>query len=164
MIFWNVFLNSIRLPNKKALFNLNRNGLDIALIYTLILLLFVSLPSLVDRLLNASGISADMNILFTLIYFFIFYYLPLAIIVFINLSIIAYIGKVITRLMNRKLHYSILWKMSAFTVTIPFLLYTVIAFVLPVNDIYLFFSFIYTIGLLIKMISIYPKRRNRSKS
>ncbi|WP_156289920.1 DUF1189 family protein [Oceanobacillus salinisoli] len=162
MIFWNSFLNSMKLPNKQAMFQLNRVGLDIAIFYILILLLIVSIPSLVDRLTDADGFGSDINLIFTLIYFFIFYYLPLTVIVFAIISITAYLGKLISKILKRKLHYSLLWKMTAFTITIPFLLYTILAFLFSVTDIYLLFAFIYSFGLLCRMIFIYPKRRIRS--
>ncbi|WP_085993803.1 DUF1189 family protein [Oceanobacillus senegalensis] len=159
MIFWHVFKKSIQLPNKKALFSLNRVGLDIAVFYIFILLFIVSIPTLVDRMTDTTSFSSNINVLFKLIYFFIFYYLPLTIIVFALISIIAYFGKIITHIVNRKLHYSLLWKMTAFTLTIPLLLYSILAFFFSMNNLYLLLAFIYTMGLLVKMIMIYPKRR-----
>ena len=159
MTFLNVFLNSIKLPKKKAMFQLNRVGMDIAVIYMFILLGLVSIPSLIEQLTASSGLAADLNVIFKLIYFFMFYYLPLTILVFIAISFVAYIGRGITHFMQRKLRYSLLWKMVAFTTTIPFILYIIIAFIIPVRDAYLLLTFIFSIGLLLKMISIYPKRR-----
>lgn len=164
MIFWNAFKNSIQLPNKRAMFQLNRIGLDITIFYILIILLITSIPAFMDRLANASEFGTEMNIVFTIIYFFIFYYLPLSIIVFIVIFITAYFGKIISILAKRKLHYSLLWKMTAFTLTIPFLLYTIFAFFFEVNNIYLLFAFIYSIGLLLKMVMHYPERRQKDSS
>lgn len=156
MIFWNALTNSIKLPNKKAMFQLNRIGLDIAIFYIFILLLITSIPSFIDRLINT-----EMNIVFTIIYFSIFYYLPLSIIVFIIIFITAYLGKLVSIITERKLHYSLLWKMTAFTVTIPFLLYTVISIFTEVNNLYLLLAFIYSITLLSIMVMHYPKRRKK---
>ncbi|PAV28470.1 hypothetical protein CIL05_16165 [Virgibacillus profundi] len=162
MIFLQAFVHSIKLPNKKAMFQLNRIGMDITVIYMFILLFLVSIPSLIDRLTATNGPGTEMSLFFLIIYFFIFYYLPLNIIVFIVLSIIAYIGSGIARLMRRKLRYSILWKMCAYTTTIPCLLYTVIALLFPVSDTLLWIFLIYTFVLLVWVISIYPKRKIRS--
>lgn len=159
MVFLQAFLHSIKLPRKKAIFKLNRIGMDITVIYMFILLLLVSIPSLIDQLTAAEGQSANLNILFMLIYFFMFYYLPMTIIVFLVLSIIAYIATLVAKGMRRKLHFSILWKMSAYTTTIPFLIYTVIAFIFPVSDVFLLLSLIYTIVLMVMIISVYPKRK-----
>ncbi len=161
MIFWKTFLNSLKLPNKQAMFQLNRTGMDITVVYLFILLLIVSMPSLFEMITATSGPTADMNLLFLLIYFFMFYYLPLTIFIFIALSLIAYIGTFIARGMKRKLHFSILWKMSAYTTTIPFLLYTMIKLIFPVSDKFLSLFVIYTFILLVKMITVYPKRKTR---
>ncbi|RLL41754.1 DUF1189 domain-containing protein [Oceanobacillus piezotolerans] len=161
MIFWRVLVNSIKLPKKDAMFQLNRVGLDIAVVYNFILIFIISIPSLIERLTISNGFGSEMNVAFTFIYFFMFYYLPLTVIIFITLSLIAYIGSLIAKIMKRKLHYSLLWKMCSFTTTIPFLLYIVLSLAFPVNDIYLFAAFLYTIILLVRMISIYPKRRER---
>ncbi|WP_249872286.1 DUF1189 family protein [Oceanobacillus saliphilus] len=161
MTYLQVFLHSIKLPKKDAMFQLNRIGMDVAVIYMFILLAIVSIPELIQRLTASSGFGANLHFIFKLIYFFMFYYLPIAILVILCVSLVAYIGRGIAFFMQRKLRYSILWKLSAFTTTIPFLLYTVIAFIYHVSDTYLVLAFIYTIGLLIKMISIYPKRKPR---
>ena len=103
MIFWNVFKNSVRLPSKKAMFALNRVGLHIAIIYLFILLALVSLPSVVGYVTNPDAF-ADINIIFAIVYFFIFYYLPMNILVFLGLSIIAYIGSWTAKWMPLRLH------------------------------------------------------------
>lgn len=162
MIFWRTFLNSIKLPQKKAMFQLNRTGMDIAVVYMFILLLIVSMPSLIERIKDAHLFGVDIELFFLIIYFFIFYYLPLTVIVFILLSIIAYIAVGITKLMKRKLHFSILWKMAAYTTTIPFLIYTIVALIFPISDTLLWLSLLYTLIVLIKIISVYPKIRQRT--
>lgn len=162
MVFLQAFLYSIKLPHKKAMFQLNRIGMDITILYMFLILLLVSIPSLIERLTATNGPGADLNVFFRIIYFFIFYYLPLAVIVFLLLSLIAYIGVGIAKLMKRKLRFAILWKMSAYTTTIPFILYTILALIYPVSDSFLWLFFIYTFLFLIKIISVYPKRRIRS--
>lgn len=161
MIFWNVFLDSIKLPRKKSLFKLNRTGMDIVVIYMFILLLFVSLPNLLQQIANKESLGLEIDAFFLIIYFFIFYYLPMLVIVFLLISLIAYIGLGITKLMKRKLRFAILWKLIAFTTTTPFALYAVLTIFLHINDAYLLISLLYTFVLLIKMISIFPKRRPR---
>lgn len=163
MIFWRTFLESIKLPSKQALFKLNRTGMDTVVIYIFILLLFVSIPSLLDQILGIHNPSIDLSLFFLIIYFFIFYYLPLNVLIFILLSVIAFIALGITKLMKRKLRFAILWKMTAYTTTLPFLLYTVTAIFFQISDLFLWLSILYTFILLMKMISIYPKRRVKAK-
>lgn len=162
MTFWQTFLQSIQLPKKKALFKLNRTGMDIVVIYMFILLLFVSFPDLLHQIMNKDNLSLEIDTFFLIIYFFIFYYLPFVVIIFLLISLIAYIGVGLSKWMQRKLHFSILWKMVAFTTTIPFVLYACLAILFPIRQTYLWFSLLYTFILLIKMISIYPKRKKRS--
>src|SRR5699024_1344137 len=110
MIFWQVFLTSLKLPQKKAMFRLNRIGMDIVVVYMFILLLIVSLPAFINQVKEAHLLSVNVELFFLIIYFFIFYYLPLTVITLLLLSLVAYIGKGLTRIMGRKLHYSIVWK------------------------------------------------------
>lgn len=159
MIFLRTFIESIKLPSKKALFKLNRTGMDIVVIYIAIILIFVSIPSFIDQLTTPGGLSERMNAFFFLIFFFIFYYLPLIVIVFAVLSFIAYLGTKLATLMGRKLRYQIIWKMCAFTTTIPFLIYTAIALFVPLSNTFLWLSLLYTVILLIKMILIFPRRK-----
>lgn len=162
MIFLHVFINSLKLPSKNALFKLNRLGMDIVVIYMFILLFIVSVPSLIQQITTTSGFISELNLFFLFIYFFIFYYLPLNLIVFSILSLIAYLGKGLAKIMNRKLRFSILWKMCAFSTTLPFILYSIIAIFYSLDNIFLSASILYTLVLLIKMISIYPRRRKHS--
>src|SRR5699024_10971025 len=153
------FTHSIQLPRKDAMFKLNRTGMDIAVIYMFMLLVFVSIPSLIDRLTATSGPGTDLNLFFLIIYFFIFYYLPMTVIVFLLLSLVAYISTGSAKLMRRKLRFSLLPKMSAYLSTVPCLLYTVVALSCPISDGSLWFALLYTLTFVVKILSIYPTRR-----
>lgn len=159
MIFWNIFQESIKLPSKKALFKLNRTGMDLSVIYMFILTFISSLPSLIEQFSNGLEANIQISTFFLIIYFFIFHYLPITTIVMIGISFISFIALGITKVMKRKLRFSILWKMTAYTTTIPFLIFTILAFFFPLSNYFLFLSILYTLILLIKMISIYPQRR-----
>lgn len=161
MIFWQTFLHSIQLPRKKAMFWLNRTGMDITVIYLFLLLLIFSVPSLAEQFTNTSGPGADLNLLFLVIYFFIFYYLPMAVIVFLLLALIAYIGTLFAKMTQRKLRFSLLWKMCVYLSTLPFLLYTIGVFLLPISDKFLWLVLLYTLIFLVRIITVYPKRRRR---
>lgn len=158
---WTAFQQSLKLPQKNAVFSLNRIGMDTTVFYLFILIAFVSLPELINQIIADKTAGFNVHIVFILIYFFIFYYLMLLLIVFIALSIIAYISLIISRGLKRKLHYSILWKMSAFATTIPLLLYTIISFFYSLSYFYLTLATIFIFFILIKIILIYPKRRDK---
>ncbi|WP_042147704.1 DUF1189 family protein [Paucisalibacillus sp. EB02] len=159
MVLWKTFLSSLQLPRKQSVFKLNRIPMDITVFYMFIMLFIVSIPSLIDRLTETSSIGSDMNIVFKLIYFFMFYYLPLTIMVFLLITLLAYLFTWIAKSMQRKLKLQIFWKMIAYSTTIPFILYTVIAIITPISDSYLLLSMVFTFVLLFKIINVYPKRK-----
>lgn len=159
MVFFHAFKESLKLPSKLAHFTLNRLGMDIAIIYIFILLSFVSLPAFIHQITEPIASIQHLNTVFLAIYFFIFYYLPLNVIVFITISLLAFIGKGFTTLLGRKLHYSTLWKMVTFSTTIPLLLYMILAFYMPLSYLYVLLAILFIFILLIRMILIYPRRK-----
>lgn len=163
MIFLQAFLHSLKLPKKQAIFKLNRIGMDITVVYMFILIMLASIPSLIERLTAVSGASAVIPLFMLLVYFFMFYYLPLTLMIFSLLSLIAYIGTVIAKLLRRKVRFSILWKLSAYTTTIPFILYTFLALILPVSDAFLWLFILYSLLFTIKIITVFPKRKVRKR-
>ncbi|MEN1966552.1 DUF1189 family protein [Lentibacillus sp. N15] len=163
MVFLQALRHSIKLPAKEAMFKLNRIGMDITVVYMFILLLIVSMPSLLDRLLTPSETGLTVHFFFLIMYFFIFYYLPLVIFVFIMLAATAYVGVLISRGLSRKIRFSILWKMCAYTTTIPFIIYTFVALLTPISDRWLWLFLVYTVILMVKIITVYPRRKKRRK-
>src|SRR5699024_9246005 len=160
MAFLTSFIESIKLPKKKSVFKLNRISMDSVVVYMFILLALVSLPSLFYQLSNISVLSVKIGSFFYLFYFFIFHYFVIVVLVFIVLSIISYLFSLFTKFFGRRLHYSILWKMTAFSISFPFLVYTILAFFYNISDNFLWFSFLYPSILLYKIITIYPIRKH----
>ncbi len=161
MIFVEAFVNSLKLPRKQAMFKLNRIGMDMVVIYLFILLFIVSIPAFIQQLGLTEGLTGRLPFILKIIYFFMFYYLPLTISVFIFISILSYLGIGISKMLKRKLRYQIIWKLLAFTTTVPFLIYTILAVIYPISDRYLFLAIIYSTVLLVLMILKFPKRRVR---
>ncbi|RYG73368.1 hypothetical protein EU245_06670 [Lentibacillus lipolyticus] len=162
MVFWRILINSLKLPSKQAVFQLNRIGMDFTVLYMFILIVFISLPSFTNKLQASGGPGSDMNLVFFFIYFFIFYYLPLVIMAFLLLSLIAYLGTSFAKLLRRKIRFSILWKLTVYTTTIPFFLYTAAALIFPLKDGWLSVFMIYSLVLVLKIITVYPKRKKRT--
>ncbi|WP_080871904.1 DUF1189 family protein [Oceanobacillus timonensis] len=160
MKFIKIFKESLLLPQKKAMFQINRMEMDKIMIYLFILFMIFSLPELVSRLASWTGLGEEMNIIFQLIYFFMFYYLISSVLLLGVISFIAYIGRGVVYLANRKLHYGTLWKLTACSFTVPLLVFTFISFIWSIPDWYLFIFVIYPFLLLVRMIFIYPQRRN----
>src|SRR5690625_322801 len=98
---WNSFLHSIRLPQKKTVFYLNRIGMDINVIYMFILLAFASSPALLEQITSNKQASQQLHPFFLFIYFFIFYYLIITIIVFCIISLLAYLWTIVDRMSTR---------------------------------------------------------------
>lgn len=159
MIYWYTLKESIKLPNNQAMRNLNKIGMDITVIYMFILLFLASIPDLIHQL--SEGV--NINVYLYIIYFLIFYYLPLLLIAFTFLSGIAYLCVGITNLLKRKLRFSILWKLVSYTTTLPILLYTIIALFYDVSITFLLVAIIYSLTLIIIIILSFPKRRIRKK-
>lgn len=153
-----MFVESLKLPQKKAVFTLNRIGMDTTVFYMFILLAIASIPSYIKQL----GENEQLSIFLFTIFFFIFHYLVIVIFAFAMLSILAYISLLFAKLVKRKLRFSILWKMAASATTIPLILFTVISFFYSLSNAYLFITLIYVLFIVVNIIFIYPKRPAKS--
>src|SRR5699024_10186245 len=138
---------------------LNRIGMDITVVYMFILIGLISLPAMVN-ILQADA-NSGINLFFGLIYFFMFYYLPMTIGVFLLLALIAWIGTGIAKLLRRKLRFALICKMIAYISTILGLIYTIVALTIPLSPHMLWIFCLYVLLFLSSMITIYPKRRRR---
>lgn len=138
---------------------LNQVGMDYTVFYMFFLLLLVSIPSFIKQLLDNSGIIAELNFFLFIIYFFIFFYLPFVLIIFGLISLLAYIAVLITKMLQRKLRFSILWKLLAYSTTIPFMFYIIVALFYDFSILYLTLTALYSLTLVIIMILSFPKRR-----
>lgn len=154
---WTMFIQSLQLPKRQAAFTLNRIGMDTTVIYMFIILFISSIPTYIEQLQANERLST----FFFSIFFFIFHYLPVVVIVFVALSILAWILSIITNVAKRKLRYSILWKMAASATTIPLLLFTVISFFYKLSTIYLIIAIVFILVVVTKIIFIYPPRRQK---
>lgn len=152
---WSMFVNSLKLPQKKATFALNRIGMDTTVIYLFILLGIASIPTYIEQLRTNEKLSA----FFFTIFFFIFHYLIITIFAFVLLSIIAFLGTIFAKSVYRKLRYSVLWKIAGAAATIPLLLFTVVSIFYSLNSLYLIIGILFIAVILIKVIFIYPRRK-----
>src|SRR5699024_98723 len=101
-----------------------------------------------------------LSTFFFSIFFFIFHYLPVVIIVFVALSILAWLTVLITKVAKRKLRFSILWKMAASATTIPLLIFTIVSFFYHLDKLYLAISIIFILLIVTRVIFLYPRRRH----
>lgn len=154
--FWTMFTQSLVLPKRQAAFSLNRIGMDTTVIYMFIILFISSIPTYIEQLQANERLST----FFFSIFFFIFHYLPVVVIVFVALSILAWIASIIAKLAKRKLRFSILWKMAASATTIPLLLFTIVSFFYHLSTLYLILSIIFILSIVTRIIFLYPQRRH----
>src|SRR5690625_1179405 len=91
MVFIDALVNSIKLPNKIAMFKLNRIGMDVVVVYLFILFFITSIPSLMEQLQITEGLTGRLPFVQKFIYFFMFYYLPLTIVVFIFIFVLFFL-------------------------------------------------------------------------
>ena len=157
-VFIDALKHSVKLPNKKDAFALNRIGMDYTVIYLFIIIAIASIPNLIEQLLTTE-FSAQIHPFFLAIYFFIFNYLVLLVMIFSLLSLFAYIMTLLAKMLQRKLLFSLLWKMSAFALTIPLIIFTVLSYFYPLTYIFVSLAVVYMTFVLVKVILIYPKRR-----
>src|SRR5699024_178319 len=161
-VFWDVFIQSLQLPKRKAVFTLNRIGMDVVVVYLFIFLAIASIPGLIDQLAsNQVNSNVEIHPFFLLIFFFIFYYLIILLVFFTSISIIAYLGTLFATKTNRKLQFGLMWKMTAFATTIPIVAFTILSFFIPLSTIFLIVTSIFILLILLNIILIYPKRKAR---
>lgn len=153
---WTMFIKSVQLPRKQAAFTLNRIGMDTTVIYMFIILFISSIPTYLNQLQENERLST----FFFSIFFFIFHYLPVVIIVFVALSILAWLTVLITKVAKRKLRFSILWKMAASATTIPLLIFTIVSFFYHLDKLYLAISIIFILLIVTRVIFLYPRRHH----
>lgn len=152
---WTLLTQSLQLPKKQAVFTLNRIGMDTVVFYLFLLIALSSIPAYIEQLQQ----NERLSIFFFTIFFFIFHYLVITIVIFVVLSILSWVATIIAKLAKRKLRYSILWKMTASTTTIPFILYTIVSFFRDLDALFLLFAIAFMFVILTKIIFIYPARR-----
>src|SRR5699024_8037247 len=139
-------------------FYLNRIVLYYSFFFLFIIIAIASIPNLIEQLLTTE-FSAQIHPFFLAIYFFIFNYLVLLVMIFSLLSLFAYIMTLLAKMLQRKLLFSLLWKMSAFALTIPLIIFTVLSYFYPLTYIFVSLAVVYMTFVLVKVILIYPKRR-----
>ena len=147
---------SLSLPNKKAVFQLNRVKTKDFFLYILLLHILLGLPGAVKMLIDfiSKGEMDGSFLLGVTLY-------PFLIVTFgiVGISLLAAIGLFIRTVMRRRLVYQLLWKMAMYASTTPILLYTVFDLFGSVNwfvNLLLFGWFLFTFT---KMILVYPRMK-----
>ncbi len=151
--------NSLLLPKKDAVFRLNRISMRDTIVY-LFLFLFISFsPTFIIHPLLSVDLTTGKSLDLLLLQMIVLYPFLCVLLGIVGISMLAAGGLVITKLLQRKLRYQQLWKMSVFACTLPLIIYFVTAlFSLQFSYLYVLLIIIFYIYILF-MIRIYPKRR-----
>lgn len=151
------FKYSVTLPQKKALFKLNRMSMNITTLYIITLIFLLNIPSQLTMMFGTEISDVPRNsyiIQVIIVYPFVILFSAL-----VGITLIALTGLLLAKLLKRKLTFQQLWKMSAYAVTSPLLLYYVLDYMgvsnVSVNLLFLLILFF----ILIKMIIIYPVKK-----
>ncbi|SDL93639.1 DUF1189 family protein [Sediminibacillus halophilus] len=154
-----IFKNSIALPKKQAVFWLNRVSMRDTLVYIFLLIFVLYLPegyalAFQENLL----LDSDLRSVFILqsITFYPMYVIFTGLVV---ISTLAAGALLMARLLHRKLAFQHLWKMTAFALTLPLIVYTGIKLAGWGNGILLLLLIIGLYLILYQMVTVYPKRK-----
>ncbi|MGG0719496.1 hypothetical protein ABE096_18210 [Robertmurraya massiliosenegalensis] len=150
-----IFKDCLLLPQKDAMLRLNRLQMKNTFLYYFVLLIILIVPLEITVLQeNATG-SNDFYITQVLIlypFFMIFYAL-------IGISMLTFITVLIGKALKRKLKFQFLWKMIAFTLTKPVLVF-VFAYVLIGNHTVVnVFVLVLTFFSIVRLVLAYPKKK-----
>ena len=154
-----IFYKSIQLPKKEALFSLNRISMRDTLVYIFVVIFVLFLPELIHAIVNADvdveGLDVGTYILQVLVYYPLF----IMFIVVAGISLLAAGALLLKTVLNRRLAYQQLWKMTSFAVTVPLIIYTLFNLVQLNSTITNWLPIVIYYILMYKMISVYPKMR-----
>lgn len=162
-MYWKIFKNSILLPKKDALFYLNRVPMGKTLLYILFLMHLAFLPNLIkfskDLFQQYEHISYSLFVINVMvIYPFITVFIMIT-----SVSTLSFLAWLFAKLLQRKLAYQYLWKITAYALTTPLLLYALIEICSLTYSLVVSIPFLILYFIIYKIIMIYPKRTNRSR-
>lgn len=153
------FINSLLLPRKKAVLNINKIKIGSSVAYFFILLMIVTLPDLIRLLLtdDLNGVPRSVY----MVQLLVFYPFQSIFSGLIGITLVAAVGVILNKLVKRKLKYALLWKMSIHAATIPLLLYAIIKNLFA-NNIYVTTILVLSVFIiLLKMITVFPKPKQK---
>ncbi|WP_238389625.1 DUF1189 family protein [Virgibacillus sp. MSP4-1] len=149
--------NSFLLPEKKALFRLNRISMRNTIVYISVILFLLFIPDVLQMILHFEDaeIPRSMYALqLMVIYPFLIIFLAVS-----GISLLAGVSFLIKVLLRRRLAYQQLWKMTAFALTIPLLLHVLLKYTVDYSFMINGVPLLVLYFLMYRMILVYPQRR-----
>lgn len=152
-----IFKNSLLLPKKDAVFQLNRVSMRDAMTYMVCLLVLLFLPDIAKMIMNPEWMTEGITYSTYIIQILVFYPFLILFLVVAGVSMLAFVSFGMAKMAGRKLTYHYLWKMTGYALTVPLMIYTILklfqinhAGVNLILMLVLYFS-------ICKIILIYPK-------
>ncbi|WP_019153094.1 hypothetical protein [Robertmurraya massiliosenegalensis] len=155
MKLFHIFKDCLLLPQKDAMLRLNRLQMKNTFLYYFVLLLILIIPLELTVLQKNTTGPNDFYITQVLIlypFFMIFYAL-------IGISLLTFLTVLMGKALKRKLKFQLLWKMIAFTLTKPILVF-VFAYIMLGNQIIVnVIVMLLTFISILRLILAYPKKK-----
>ncbi|GAK06250.1 hypothetical protein JCM19037_4834 [Geomicrobium sp. JCM 19037] len=152
---------SIRLPEKQAVFTLNREGFGLPIVFLCFILFIVSIPLGLQMVLSGENMAAELALPIFFVYFTFLYYpffvlTILTPLVFITLFLMMY-----ARIVKRKMGFFMLYKISAFASIIPVigLSIMILTTVDWLQTVWIVISIVYILFVMIRVVHLYPPKR-----
>lgn len=159
MKLFSTLSDSWRLPEKTAMKRLNRLEMRNTLVFLLLLLFILALPIEINLLLDESYKENDIpqNVYF--IQVLLFYPFLMLFLGILGISLVAGVGVAVSRLVHRQLKFQFLWKMCAFALTKPIIIFAVANLFIGTHWVVNAIVFILLFYTVLRMIFHYPKRK-----
>lgn len=158
-----LYIDAIFHPKKHAAYRLLSIGRTIQFLFSLVLFItvcaFIKFSfALGDQNDMIEGMSTYMNDIQWLLYplAFIFLFIINTALLFIRVSFYAAVGLLLLKILSRRGEYRMLWRTASFSITLAFLLTTILSYFLPSSPILTLGGFAVTVLYLFIAIKKYP--------
>jgi len=157
------FMDSLRLPNKAAMKRLNKLEMRNTILFLLLLLFIVALPIEINLLLDDSYKESDIPQNIYIIQVLLFYPFLMLFLGIAGISTLAGAGVGVSKVTHRHLKFQFLWKMCAFALTKPIIIFAVANILIGTHWIVNTIIFILLFYTILRMIFHYPSRVKKHK-
>ncbi|MDX8045627.1 hypothetical protein SH601_06460 [Gracilibacillus sp. S3-1-1] len=158
-IILTILRKSALLPKKEAMFALNRVSMRDTLVYLFLLFFLSFLPNVIVIIRNFEQGESHISFSQYLLQIIVFYPFFMLFIIVTGISLITLGSSVLTYILQRKLAYQQLWKMTAFALLWPLIIYHLLFFT-PLSTSVAFMIGLFVLYILMfQMILHYPKKR-----
>ncbi|WP_142255402.1 DUF1189 family protein [Bacillus sinesaloumensis] len=152
------FIDSLRLPNKAAMKRLNKLEMRHTILFLLSLLLVIALPIEINLLLDDSYKESEIPQNIYIIQILLFYPFLMLFLGIAGISVLAGIGVGVSKLVHRHLKFQFLWKMCAFALTKPIIIFSVANVLIGTHWIVNTVIYVLLFYTILRMIFHYPRR------